>query len=151
MSYISINLFIKVNNENILKETISVDINSKIHELKKQILTLLFDKNVNYNSVNLTNITSRVYKDYGLLFFDKGLLPDTLDNFTLSKFTIEDRTFDFLVEPSNKINNVSENNFKQNNRSKGIYNPNKRFNPQYEEKNEQVEFVFNEEDFPPLC
>ena len=40
--------------------------------------------------MNITNITEKIYKDYGLLFFDKGLLPETLDNYTLNKFTIED-------------------------------------------------------------
>ena len=148
MGYICINLFIKINNENILKDTISVDLDDKIYEMRNKILSSLFDKN-EYNYVNLTNITTRVYKDYGLLFFDKGLLPDIIDNYILSKFTIEDRTFDFLVEPCNKENKSLGNNIiKQNNSTSGIYNPNKRFNPEYEEKQEG--YIYREEDFPPL-
>lgn len=150
MGSININLYMKINNENILKDTISFNIDNKICELREKILHLFFNEK-EYNYVNITNITEKIYKDYGLLFFDKGLLPETLDNYTLNKFTIEDRTFDFLVEPCSKNNKFEVNKIVQNNRSKGIYNPNRRFNPQYEEKTEQKEFVFNEEDFPPLC
>lgn len=150
MSYISINLYVNENNQNNLKDTISVDLNITILELRNKILSILFDK-VKYNYVKLTNITEKVYKDYGLLFFEKGLLAETLDNYNLNKFTIEKRTFDFLAEPCNKEIIVKNVKYRQSGDSRNIYNPNKRFNPGYEEKIEQKEFVFNEEDFPPLC
>ena len=149
MGLIYFNLYVNENNENTLKTTINIDLDEKIYDLRQKILNLLF-KETNYNYVKLNNITNRVYKDYGLLFFDKGLLPDTVDNFTVGKFTIEERTFDFLVEGCNKeetINSTTNNNINSG-KGKGVYNPNKRFNPQYEEKVDK--YVYNEDDFPPL-
>ena len=149
MGLIYFNLYLNENNENTLKTTINIDLDEKIYDLRQKILNLLF-KETNYNYVKLNNITNRVYKDYGLLFFDKGLLPDTVDNFTVGKFTIEERTFDFLVEGCNKEETFKSNinNNISSGRGKGVYNPNKRFNPQYEEKVEK--YVYNEDDFPSL-
>ena len=147
MSIIYLNLYINENSENIFKEKIEINIKDKICELREKILNKYFDNNI-YNYVNLTNITSRVYKDYGMLFFDKGLLPDIVNNYTIDKFTTEDRTFDFLIEPCKKIINK----IKITNRvsaKKSFYDPNRRFNNDYVEE-KQEGFVFREEDFPPL-
>ena len=138
---IQINIHIKNNNEIQLKNTLTIDLSQSILELKNIILKDYFNNTHNY--LNLTNITERVYKDYGLLFFDKGRIPDSLDNYLLNKMTIQNRTFDFLVEPVNKeiklpkINQPSKINFF------------KKYNQ--EDKNEiNKEFEYVEEDFPPL-
>lgn len=152
MNCINFNLYVKENNKNILKKNLELNLEFTIDEIRNKILKELFDEK-SYNSVILNNITERIYKDYGLLFFDKGILLNTFDHFKLEKFSIPDRTFDFLVEPCNKNKDkeIKYNNKNVYNR-KESYDPNKRFNINYEEKDEpQKNFVFHEEDFPPLC
>ena len=83
-----------------------------------------------------------------MLFFDKGQLPDTNDNYFLSKFTIPDRTFSFLINGKTveKVNKPVNPQRLNNNQYKPL-----NFN-KYQERdpNEPQPFVFNEEDFPPL-
>jgi hypothetical protein len=138
---IQINIHIKNNNEIQLKNTLTIDLSKSILELKNMILKDYFNNTFNY--LNLTNITERVYKDYGLLFFDKCRIPDSLDNYLLNKMTTPNRTFDFLVEPVNKeiklpnMNQPSKINFF------------KKYNQ--EDKNEiNKDYEYVEEDFPPL-
>ena len=135
---IKINLYINKNNINCLIETIEQNLNVKIIDFKKNLLNKYFPEN---NQLTLTNITDRVYKDYGLLFFNLGLLPITNDNYYLNKFTIPDRTFSFLMEGTTIE-------IKQNNHLPKILNFNK-----YKEKdlnNQKQEFVLDNNDFPPL-
>lgn len=135
---IKINLYIQKNNKNSFIETIEQNLNVKIIDLKKNLLNKYFPEN---NQLTLTNITDRVYKDYGLLFFNLGLLPITNDNYYLNKFTIPDRTFSFLMEGTTIE-------IKQNNHLPKILNFNK-----YKEKdlnNQKQEFVLDNNDFPPL-
>jgi hypothetical protein len=49
----------------------------------------------------LENVTERIYKDFGKLFFDKGILPSTIDNYKLEEFTNDNRTFSFIALPKN--------------------------------------------------
>jgi hypothetical protein len=114
---------------------------TKIIDIKKELLNDIFNNKFNY--LNLENITERVYKDYGKLFFDKGLLPETIDNYKLLEFTNEDRTFLFLALPQNvevqqikKIN--SEDNFL------------KKIIKEERKKGNNNEFKYFEDDFPPL-
>jgi len=135
---IKINLYINKNNINCLIETIEQNLNVKIIDFKKNLLNKYFPEN---NQLTLTNITDRVYKDYGLLFFNLGLLPITNDNYYLNKFTIPDRTFSFLMEGTTIE-------IKKNNHLPKILNFNK-----YKEKdlnNQKQEFVLDNNDFPPL-
>ena len=137
---IKINIYILKKNEEILAETINQDLNVKIIDFKNQLLSKYFPEN-NYLEIN--NITERVYKDYGMLFFDKGILPEINDNYLLNKFTIPDRTFSFLIHGKNvekKINNQVQN------KKFMSFNKYKQKDP-----NEPEPFVFKEEDFPPLC
>ena len=94
----------KTNNENnnktkILLKDYNFDLKIKIIDIKNIILKELF--NNEYNSLDLENINDRVYKDFGKLFFDKGLLPITIDNYKLGDFTNGDRIFEFIVYPKN--------------------------------------------------
>ena len=75
-------------------------LNLKIIDAKTEILNEI-NKQTQYNYLNLNNITSRVYKDYGKQFFDLGLLPNTIDNYTLEQFTNTGRTFSFIATPIN--------------------------------------------------
>lgn len=138
---IKINIYILKKNQESLVETIDQQLDIKIIDLKNNLLSKYFPEN-NYLEIN--NITERVYKDYGMLFFDKGILPDINDNYLLNKFTIPDRTFSFLI--NGKTIDKTKN--KQNNSSYKPINFNK-----YKQKdpNEPEPFVFKEEDFPPLC
>ena len=92
-----------------------------------------------FNYVDLENITDKVYKDFGKLVFNKGILPLTVDNYKLSEFTVGNRTFHFLAIP--KINN----NNLQNRKISGVLK--KVIKEQ--EKLENL-FVYDEDDFPPL-
>ncbi len=47
--------------------------------------------------LEMENITDRVFKDFGKLFFDKGLLPKTIDNFPLKKMSGAGREYVFMV------------------------------------------------------
>ena len=142
---IKINIYILKKNEEALIETITQDLNIKMIDFKQLLLQKYFPEN-NYLEIN--NITERVYKDYGLLFFDKGPLPDTNDNYFLNKFTIPDRTFSFLINGKTveKVNKPANPQRLNNNQYKPL-----NFN-KYQERdpNEPKPFVFNDEDFPPL-
>jgi hypothetical protein len=75
------------------------NLNDKIIDIKNRILKESF--NNKFNALDMENITEKVYKDFGKLFFDKGLLPVTVDKYKLGEFTIGNRTFSFLVMPKN--------------------------------------------------
>ena len=139
---INIKIYTIKNNKESLIETISQRLDIKMVDFKNELLKKYFPEN-NYLEIN--NVTERVYKDYGMLFFDKGILPDTNDNYLLNKFTIPDRTFSFLINGK-----TIEKKIKQTQNFKPRTNLN--FN-KYKDKdpNEVEPFVLNEEDFPPLC
>lgn len=137
---ITTKIYIKKNNEECLVETFEQDLNVKITDFKNQLLKKYFPEN---NYLQLTNINERVYKDYGLLFFELGLLPSTNDNYLLSKFTTPNRTFSFLIQGINEEKKV----FKQPTR----INFNNKYSNQKNEVPQQVGYVYKEEDFPSLC
>ena len=97
---------------------------------------------------DLINITEKVYKDYGLLFFDKGIISSINDNYSLDKLTIGNREFTFLIEPSNKelTKRVRDNNTNTQFQNKRTSYENSRF----PKNNISNEYVFSEDDFPPL-
>jgi len=110
------------------------NLDENIIDIKNRILKGSFPES-KFNYLNIENITERVYKDYGKLFFDLGLVPSTVDNYKLEQFTNENRVFSFLCIPCNieiKKKEPLKNNMKQ-----------KIFK---DEKN----FKFNEDDFPAL-
>lgn len=138
---IKINIYKLNKNEESLIDTIEQDLNIKMIDFKNQLLAKYFPEN-NYLEIN--NITERVYKDYGMLFFDKGILPNTNDNYMLNKFTIGNRTFSFLINGKTVEKKNNENNTKK--------TPFTNFN-KYKPKNpdEPAPFILKDEDFPPLC
>ena len=122
-------------NENIENETFNFNLNEKIIDIKNKILKNIYDNKFNY--LDLENITEKIYKDYGKLFFDKGLLPSTIDNYKLSEFTVSNRIFSFVVYPKNI--EIKKPEIK------------KSFITKYSQENiGKNGFVFNEDDFPPL-
>ena len=122
------------NNKNILLKDYIFNLNIKIIEIKNIILNDCY--NNDYNSLDLENITVKVYKDFGKLFFEKGLLPISIDNYKLSDFTIENRTFEFVVYGKNVQKNIEKNIEK------------KKSNINLLQK--KKDFVIIEEDFPVL-
>ena len=93
---ITIKIFSK-ENDNQLRELneYSFNLSNKIIDVKTHILKDLYGNK--YNNLDFENITERVYKDFGKLFFEKGLLPNTIDNYKLEQFTSENRTFSFFL------------------------------------------------------
>jgi hypothetical protein len=121
--------------EPIENKTFIFNLNEKIADIKNKILDNIFDNKFNY--LDLENITERVYKDYGKLFFEKGVLPTTIDNYKLSEFTLSDRIFSFVVYPRNI--EVKKQEIK------------KTFITKYAQENiGKGGFILRDEDFPPL-
>ena len=158
MNSVEFKIYKKENETNTYLKTYVFELNKKIIDVKNTILNDFFKGQYNY--IELTNITERVYKDYGLLFFDKGLIPPINDNYTLEKFTIPNRTFNFVAETMNKEINNNTNNNKQKltndtNNSNSTYYSNK-YSNKYNDTNKSSSinsntgFLIKEEDFPPL-
>ena len=115
-------------------------LNLTISEIKKQIANDISNGENDY--VHLENVTERIYKDFGKLFFEKGQLPITLDNYKLEQFTNGNRTFSFIASIGvlPKIIIKKEN----------IENSTLKKLIQEERKNKTDEFVFYNDEFPPL-
>ena len=155
MNSVEFKIYKKENETNTYLKTYVFELNKKIIDIKNTILNDFFKGQ--YNHIELTNITERVYKDYGLLFFDKGLIPPINDNYTLEKFTIPNRTFSFVAETMNKelsSNNKRKltndtDNYSGNNRSNNYSN---KYSNKYNSTsvNSNTGFLIKEEDFPPL-
>ena len=155
MNSVEFKIYKKENETNTYLKTYVFELNKKIIDIKNTILNDFFKGQYNY--IELSNITERVYKDYGLLFFDKGLIPPINDNYTLEKFTIPNRTFSFVAETMNKelsSNNKRKltndtDNYSGNNRSNNYSN---KYSNKYNSTsiNANSGFLIKEEDFPPL-
>ena len=139
---VNILVFLSENSDkNLFKEYV-FKLDKKIIDVKNFILEDLKKKSNmnNYNYIDLDNITEKIYKDFGKLFFSNGVLPIIFDNYKLSEFTIENRTFQFLAIP--KVNNVNN---KQFSKPSGVLKK-----VIHEQNNKKNEFVFDNNDFPPL-
>lgn len=153
---------IVINFENIKEKAFIFTKTDKIIDIKKKILDYYNKNNENnekYNYIELENITTKIYKDYGKLFFDKGILPSSNDNYKLENFTIVDDnriyTFNAVlknIEQKNKELEKESENINNSNNNKYKKNINKYDNKYNENRNtlKKEEFVFREEDFPPL-
>jgi len=156
MNSVEFKIYKKENETNTYLKTYVFELNKKIIDIKNTILNDFFKGQYNY--IELSNITERVYKDYGLLFFDKGLIPPINDNYTLEKFTIPNRTFSFVAETLNKelssnnkrkLTNDNNSNYSDNNRNINYSN---KYSNKYNSTsvNSNTGFLIKEEDFPPL-
>lgn len=130
----------KINTENqkVLDNSYSFNLNEKIIDIKNKILKNTFKNEYNY--LDLENITSRTYKDYGKLFFDIGVLPSTIDNYKLVEFTNEGREFLFIGLPKNILIEKKVNN------GNGVI---KRLIKE-DRKQSSNEFVYYDDEFPSL-
>ena len=81
-------------------------LNDKIIDIKNIILKNTFHNQ--FNSIELENITERVYKDFGKLFFDKGMIPQIFDKYKLSDLSNGDRTFSFIAHPKNITESIKK-------------------------------------------
>jgi hypothetical protein len=133
---------INENSEKIEDNDSIFNINEKIIDIKNKILKSTF--NNKFNSLDLENITEKVYKDYGKLFFDKGLLPSTIDNYKLSEFTTDNRIFSFIVNGKNIEKAKSQNKKENDNFLKKIIKDERK------DKNNDKGFIYYDDEFPPL-
>ena len=136
----------EINNETpIFFKDYTFNLNLKIIDIKTEILNEI-NKQIQYNYLNLNNITSRVYKDYGKQFFDLGLLPNTIDNYTLEQFTNTGRTFSFIATPINiELKEIKKKNDTGNSFLKNMIKESRE-----KEKINNNEFTFFDNDFPSL-
>jgi len=125
------------NNESIEDREYIFKLTERIIDIKNKILKDSFKNK--YNNLEMTNITQKVYKDYGKLFFDKGLLPLTINNYKLSEFTNEGRIFSFIVKGSNI--QIEKNIKKESDFIKKIIK---------EDRKKSSDFMIYDDDFPPL-
>ena len=125
------------NNEQVEDKEYIFNLNEIIIDIKNKILKDTFKNK--YNNLEITNITEKVYKDYGKLFFDKGLLPSTINNYKLSEFTNEDRVFSFLVKGTNI--QLEKSTKKDSDFIKKMIK---------EDRRKNNEFMIYDDDFPPL-
>ena len=81
------------------REKFHFDVDTLIIDVRDEIMWKIYrdEKEHEQYYLEIENITEKLYKDFGKLFFNKGLLPKTIDNFPLSKFVAEERTYQFLV------------------------------------------------------
>jgi hypothetical protein len=115
-------------------------------EVRRRIAEDLFQKPNGY--VELYNNTSRIYKDYGKLFFDYGLIPSTFDYYPLSDITIGGRTFIFHALPSEDQYTIKRDGPSPSTLT-GLYQD--RFKSKKQRTEEApAEFVYYENDFPSL-
>ena len=114
------------------------NLNEKIIDIKNKILIESFFNSHNY--LDLENISERIYKDFGKLFFDYGVIPMINDNYRLIQFTNENRTFSFIGNPKNVEMKKSKMESSDGFLKKIII----------EDKKRNGEVVFDENDFPPL-
>lgn len=142
-SIVIFKVFLNEHNQKNFLGDFKFKLSNKIIDIRNTILQDCIDKNridkSKFNYIDLDNVTDRVYKDFGKLYFDKGILPMTNDNYNLSEFTNENRTFEFVALPYF----IKQNN--QQNKASGILK--KIIN---EEKMNKNEFSFDTDDFPPL-
>lgn len=151
MTSINIDIYKNINDQQVYLKSYTYPLHKTLLELKKEILNDFFQNQFEY--IQFINITPKIYKDYGLMFFDKGLIPSINDNYTFDKFTLPNRIFQFLIEPTNANINVGSRKRQMNNSEikRGSYK-----HPRYEIENNQYTsrpsqvYEFNEHDFPPL-
>jgi hypothetical protein len=138
------NIILKIYKKNTdleyIKEYI-FNIDTKIIDIKNKILNDIY-KNSDYNYIDLENITEKVYKDYGKLFFDIGILPRTIDNYTLSQMTIGNRTFSFVIIPTNYNQELKKND--------PLFLPKLIKESRLKKNSNKNEFVYYDDEFPPL-
>ena len=135
------------NKENVFLKDYIFTLNLTLGDIRSSIADDITTGENNY--INLENITERIYKDFGKLFFDKGVLPITLDNYKLEQFTNGLRTFSFLATvgvllPKNIINKKPKTISNENSTLKRLIKEDR------ELKNKEDGFVFYNDDFPPL-
>ena len=83
-------------------KTFTFSLDMRVIDMRDEIMWKMFDGNKERQEhdeyyLEIENITDRLHKDFGKLFFDFGLLPKTIDNYPLSKMTSDGKTFQFQV------------------------------------------------------
>jgi len=140
------NVTIHIFYKNELLKIYDFDLHEKIINIKKRVLCECFENK--YNEIDFENTSEKIYKDFGKLFFDKGMLPNTIDNYKLDQFTESNRTFFFTVHPKNIEKKDIVNQYKKREEKEGL-----RWKQQRIEKKNTSEnngFLYREEDFPSL-
>ncbi len=97
-------VYLKENNEMILEslERISFDISMRVIDMRDEIMWKMYnstDERASHDEyyLEIENISPNLVKEFGKLFFNKGLLPKTMDNYPLSRITSVGSSFVFAV------------------------------------------------------
>jgi hypothetical protein len=135
---------IEVSGDNIFFKDYVFELNEKMIDIQNVILKDLNENdNSTYNSLEMNNITDRIYKDFGKLSIEKGIIPRTIENYKLEQLTNGNRTFSFNVSGKNIKKIV------QNKNETSILKEIIKAERLLEQKNKK-EFCLYEDDFPPL-
>ncbi len=86
--------------------TYNLPFEMRIYDIRMEIMWDIYtndrDEHEELYYLEMEYIGAKVFKDFGKLFFDKGKVPKTNDSYPLSKFTSEERTYEFVVYRVNK-------------------------------------------------
>ncbi len=101
---VSFEVYLKENNE-IIQESIekmSFDISMRVIDMRDEIMWKMYNSTEERAShddyyLEIENISPNLVKEFGKLFFNKGLLPKTMDNYPLSRITSAGASFIFAV------------------------------------------------------
>jgi hypothetical protein len=133
----------EIHTETTLPKKYELNKNDKIIDLKNKILNDLFQNQ--YTNIDLYNVNERVYKDFGKLFFDKGLLPSTINKYPIESFTSENRTFIFKAVANNDTDLNKQITYKISEEPQ-----NKKFKYNHSKKVDFNIDINNVNEFPPL-
>jgi len=125
---------------------LDIDEDIRFIDLKKFILKKyvnITDDKKECKYIDLENINEKITKNFGKMYFEKGILPRVFDNFNISKFMDNNEEINFkIIEVYDyDINNIID---------KPINKIMKAYVPPSKRKEVPKDFNYFEEDFPPL-
>lgn len=101
---VSFEVYLKENDQIISEsiERISFDLSMRVIDMRDEMMWKMYNSTEEREShdqyyLEIENISSNLVKEFGKLFFNKGLLPKTMDNYPLSRITSAGSSFIFAV------------------------------------------------------
>ncbi len=101
---VSFEVYLKWNDQIIPEslERISFDLSMRVIDMRDEMMWKMYNSTEEREShddyyLEIENISPNLVKEFGKLFFNKGLLPKTMDNYPLSRITSAGASFIFAV------------------------------------------------------